>query len=149
MNNIIFYIFKIEILIIYILLMDIHQLRLLLPNYIIKQDKFICIKTYDHIYCFINIEKLTYIIDHIKNIHDTRKTLCDFLELNNFIKMDQNYYIIHIGHDIISVRISIYGYEMKIYNDTKYVLYLLDLNAIFAYLKKILNTDLHNKLVNE
>jgi len=148
--------------------MDIHQLRILLPNYIIdeKDNNFrqaqracqnpdfalresnFCIKIYDDIYnC--NIEELENEIDIIKNIHDNRNFLCEFLELNDFIKIKPNLYTKRNNSIVINIKILINYCCIRVQNGSYFSMESGPIDNIFEQLKIMLNINSRNKLVNE
>jgi hypothetical protein len=148
--------------------MDIHQLRILLPNYIIdeKDNNFrqaqracqnpdfalresnFCIKIYDDIYnC--NIEELENEIDIIKNIHDNRNFLCEFLELNDFIKIKPNLYTKRNNSIVINIKILINYCCIRVQNGSYFSMESGPIDNIFKNVKIMLNINSRNKLVNE
>lgn len=129
--------------------MDIHQLRILLPNYIIdEKDNNFCIKIYDDIYNF-KIEDLENEIDIIKNIHDNRNILCEFLELNDFIRLKPNLYAYHNNSTKINIKILLRYCCIHVQNGSYFSMGSESIDNIFEKVKIMLNINSCNKLVNE
>jgi hypothetical protein len=136
--------------------MDIHQLRLLLPNYTINQNNPdsvfypISIKMYKNDYYFENIKKIEDKIHKIKSIHDNCDILCEFLELNNFIKIGLSFYR-RIDSKEIRINIILHSCQIEILDkyNTIFTTGLYNVDDTFEQIKIILNINSRNKLVNE
>ena len=136
--------------------MDIHQLRLLLPNYTIDQNHpffaigTISIKMYKTTYYFKNIKKIEDNMQIIKSTHDNCDILYEFLKLNNFIKIGLFFYG-YVDSKTIRIEIMLYGCQMEIF-DKYYTIYTTKSYTIddtYEQIKIMLNINSRNKLLNE
>jgi len=117
-------------------------------NFALRESNF-CIKIYDDTYDIKNIEELENEIDIIKNIHDNRNFLCEFLELNDFIKIKPNLYTKRNNSIVINIKILINYCCIRVQNGSYFSMESGPIDNIFEQLKIILNINSRNKLVNE
>lgn len=138
--------------------MDINQLRVLLPNYTINKDELLDgfnIKIHNYT-VYYELKTIKDNIDEIKNIHDNRHIIYEFLYLNKFYYYKQtekreNYFINEYGFGYLSITIMLYSCDINIY-DRKgpYVTkYKCTMDEFFIKMRELLNIDSQNKLIFE
>ena len=135
--------------------MDIYQFRVLLPNYTIDKDEFLdrfLIGIYDCI-TYYELKTIEDNINEIKNIHDNRHIIYEFLELNKFYYhgKKENYFITEYGFGHLSITIMLYSCDIVIYKNKgpKISKYKCTMDEFFIKMRELLDIDSQNKPIFE
>jgi len=127
----------------------------MLPNYTIDKHEFL-----DRFLIGINgcityheLKTIEDNINEIKNIHDNRYIIYEFLELNKFYYhgKGENYFITEYGFGQLSITIMLYSCDIVIYKNKgpKISKYKCTIDEFFIKIRELLDIDSQNKRIFE